>query len=346
VLLLEAAGARLVFADGVAPEDALRDDWGARPDEERRRDRAREAMRSKALRAEVLGRPPYGYVVEDRALVPHPRESQVVQRIFREYVEEGEGLRRIAGALNRDGIRTRLGRAWAPGSVRTVLRNPAYTGLYRRLGVAVPAAHAALVDRGTFQVVQRRMSAKRTSRLHQERHAYLLSGLLRCGACGSPMIGDRRVSESGVVVTYRCESAVNQGRCHARSRRSDVLERAIREELERPEVHHPVAARPAPRRDSTARRQRLERRLTEAIERWTAGEWRYTELVRRMSTTVRTLHADETPLDAPPIPAEGARRRLAREWDDLEFEERRALLQASLAEIVVSGPDIRLTLRR
>jgi site-specific DNA recombinase len=346
VLLLEAAGARLIFADGVPPEDALRGDWEDRPGEERRRERARDAMRRKALRAQVLGRPPYGYVVEDRTLVPHPRESQVVARIFDEYVHEGEGLRRIAGALNRDGIKTRLGRPWSPGSVRTVLRNPTYTGLYRRLGVAVPAAHEALVDRGTFQVVQRRMLAKRTSRVQQERHTYLLAGLLRCGLCGSPMIGDRRATEDGVQQTYRCESAVNQGRCRAKSRRAEIIEETLREELGSTASHHPVAARPAPTPDTSARRQRLERRLTESLERWTAGEWRYSELAKRVAPTVRALQADETPPEGLAIAADEARRQLVREWDDLEFEELRALLQAAVAEIVVSGSDIRLTLRR
>lgn len=346
VLLLEAAGARLIFADGIPSEEALRGDWEGRPDEERRRERAREAMRRKALRAEVLGRPPYGYVVEDRALVPHARESQIVARIFREYVDEGEGLRRIAGALNRDGVKTRLGRAWSPGSVRSVLRNPTYTGLYRRLGVAVPAAHAALVDRGTFHVVQRRMSAKRTSRVHQERHAYLLAGLLRCGLCGSPMIGDRRPVERGVQQTYRCESAVNQGRCRAKSRRAEGIEEGLRKELGSAASHHPVAARSAPPPDTTARRQRLERRLAEAIERWTVGEWRYAELAKRVAATVRALQADETPPEGLAIAADEARRQLAREWDDLEFDELRALLQAAVAEVVVSGSDIRLTLRR
>jgi len=346
VLLLEASGARLIFADGMLAEDALRGDWEDRPDEERRRDRAREAMRRKALRAQVLGRPPYGYAVEDRTLVPHPRESQVVARIFEEYVREGEGLRRIAGALNRDGIKTRLGRPWTPGSVRTVLRNPTYTGLYRRLGVVVPAAHKALVDRGTFQVVQRRMSAKRTSRLQQQRHTYLLAGLLRCGYCGSPMIGDRRASEDGVQQTYRCESAATQGRCRAKSRRAEVIEQALREELASAASHHPVAARPAPTRDTTARRQRLERRLTESIERWTAGEWRYSELAKRVAPTVRALQADETPPQGFAIAADEARRQLVRDWDGLEFEELRALLQAAVAEVVVAGSDIRLTLRR
>lgn len=346
LLHLEAQGARVILADGISSEDALLQDWEQRPDSERRRDRAREAMRSKALRGLVLGRPPYGYQVEDRMLVPHPRESQVVKRMFHEYLEDGEGLRRIAAGLNRDGIRTHLGRTWTPGSVRTVLRNPAYTGLYRRLGVAVAAAHPALIDRASFHAVQRRMTARRTSRLEQQRHEYLLAGLLRCGRCASPMIGERRRAESGVVVAYRCEAATAQGRCKERGHREEVLLAAVREELGEATRQHPVAARPGPRPDSVLRRRRLERRLTEAVERWIAGEWRYYELVRRVASVARDLQEEEDPPVQDSPAAEEARRRLLQAWDGLDPEAHRTLLRAAVAEVVVADKDVRIALRR
>lgn len=346
-LLLDALAGALLFADGVRPEEALLHDWDLRPEGERRRDRARDAMRAKALRGLVLGRPPYGYAVQERALVPHPEEAAVVKRLFREYVDQGEGLRRLAAALNRDGIPTRLGRPWAPGSVRTVLRNPVYTGLYRRLGVVVPSAHPALVDRATFHAAQRRMSERRTSRLQQERHEYPLAGLLRCGRCGSPMIGERRSSRMGVVTAYRCEDATSRGTCDERSRRAEVVEAAIREELSRVDTHHPVAARRPAERGAATRRARLERRLMEGVERWIAGEWRYAELVTRVAEPVRELHRLELPVpaDTEPTPDE-ARRRLLRDWETLDDPERASLLRAAVAEVVVSGDDVRITRRR
>jgi len=346
LLLLDGLASSVKLADGRTPEAALEEDWGTRPDEERRRDRARESMRAKALRGLVLGRPPYGYVVEDRALVPHPRESQVVKQMFRAYLDEGEGLRRIAAQLNRDGIKTRLGRAWTPGAVRTVLKNPAYTGLYRRLGVVVPASHPALVDRATFNATQRRMGEKRTSKSDQERHEYPLAGLLRCGRCGSPMIGERRQTQAGIAISYRCETATARGTCRARGIRTEVLEAAIREELARSDEHHPVAVRVAEGPDPDARRQRLERRLSEALERWVAGEWRYYELVSRVAPVVTELHEMDHPALEVRTDAEEARRELLGEWDALDEGERARLLRAVLAEAVVDGKSVRVTRRR
>ncbi|MGE3856258.1 MAG: recombinase family protein, partial [Dehalococcoidia bacterium] len=192
ILQLAALHVPVRLADGRAPGDALVAAWDQRGPEERRRERAREGMRRRALRGEVLGRAPFGYVVADRQLVPEPGEAVTVKRVFSMYLDENEGVRKIARRLNEDGIRTRTGRPWTAGAVRNVLRNPAYTGLYRRLGVTVTRAHPALVTQSQHAEVLRRMSSRRTAPATQERREYLLSGLVRCGYCGSPMIGARR----------------------------------------------------------------------------------------------------------------------------------------------------------
>ena len=57
-------------------------------------------MRRKAVRGEVLGRPPYGYRVGPRRkLELISEEALVVRYIFRLYLQDGLGIRRIAGQL-------------------------------------------------------------------------------------------------------------------------------------------------------------------------------------------------------------------------------------------------------
>ncbi len=345
----DAVGARLISADGRPAEDALRLAWEARPDAERRRERAREGMRRRALRAQVLGRPPYGYAVEERSLVPHPRESKVVERVFSLYLDEGEGIRRIAGRLNRDGIKTRRGGVWSAGSVRTLLRNIAYTGMYRRLGIAVPKAHPALITTDRFHEAQRRLDARRTSSRVQQRKPYLLAGLVRCGHCGDRMVGARRPAPGGEVALYRCGSATNTGRCRYRSRRADELEALVRGELVRASEPMPVAvSRPDPEADDRAsRRERAERAIARMIERWESGEWPWTELCRRGGEVALALVDGERETDAEPhVDAHTARARLVTEWDALDFADRRSLVQAAVAEVVVTDDAVRVTRRR
>ncbi len=353
VLQLEALRIPLRFADGASSANAIRSAWQERPFTEQRRDRAREGMRRRALRGEVLGRPPYGYRVHERTLIPEPREATVVRRIFGLYLEEHEGVRRIAKRLNEEGIVTRRGSAWTSGMVRNLLRNPVYTGLYRRLGVSVPRAHEALVPRGRFEEVQRRMERRRTAPAVQERHDYLLSGLLTCGACGNRMIGARRASEAaegGDLVYYRCESATNQGLCAFRTRHADELEHAVREELGRT-AGFPVAAHPRPAVSDRgeARMIALNRELSRMLERYVAGEWTWTELRRRSAPNViEQLEIEEEASGAQisTIDPNVARERLLEEWDELPFIEHRRLLRECVAEITVTDEGIAVTRRQ
>jgi len=110
-------------------------------------ERVRAAMRRKAVRGEVLGRPPYGYKVGIRRRLELVAEEAVVVRyIFRLYLQDGLGIRRIAGQLNDEAIPTRRGGRWSMVTVRDLLRNRVYLGTYTRFGVKVPQSHPPLVS--------------------------------------------------------------------------------------------------------------------------------------------------------------------------------------------------------
>lgn len=355
ILQLAALGVPLRLADGRQPGEALAAAWERRGPEERRRERAREGMRRRALRGEVLGRAPYGYVVVARQLEPEPGEAATVRGIFAHYLDAGEGVRRIARRLNDEGLHTRSGRPWTAGAVRQLLRNPVYTGLYRRLGIAVPRAHEALVSAERFAEAQRRMAHRRTAPSTQERRPYLLAGLARCGHCGGPLIGARRTAERAAGVEpahyayYRCEAATNEGRCAYHTRRAEALEAAVRAELVRATVQYPVAvlrSRPAGR---GARGAALDRLLERMLERRAAGQWSDAELVRRAAPAVLEQlehEAAEAAERDEAVDPEQARRRLLAEWDALSFERRRVLLRRAVAEVVVTDDSVRVTRRR
>src|SRR5437868_2763717 len=96
-------------------------------------DRVRAAMREKAVRGEVLGRPPFGYKVGSRRrLELVPEEAVVVRYIYRLYINENMRIRLIARRLNEEGLKTRRGGNWSMVSIRDILRNRAYLGTYAR----------------------------------------------------------------------------------------------------------------------------------------------------------------------------------------------------------------------
>ena len=347
LLVLAALGAPVRLADGSTPEQALRAAWLGRAPDERRRERARESMRKRALRGQVLGRAPFGYAIEGRNLMVDDREAEMVRRIFALYLDGHEGVRRIARLLNEDGIHTRLGKPWSAGSVRAVLRNPTYTGTYRRLGVVVTGAHPALLRRGQFEEVQARMARRRTAPAEQHRHAYLLAGLARCGHCGARLLGARRSVASGEARTYyRCAAATNQGRCAYHSQRTEVLEAAVRDALASDRLA--VARKPPSARTTAARRVALDREVARTLERWAAGELTYRDVVRGAGEPA--LEAVRLAADAeaahPRLDGAAASARLVTEWGDLDFSAKRALLLDAVAEVVVRDKRVRVTRRR
>lgn len=366
-LQLRALGLPLRIADDSDPESALLASWLNRDTRERRRDQVRDGMRQRALRGEVLGRAPYGYRVVDRHLHIDPVEGEVVREIFRRYLDEGEGVRVIARRLNEAGVPTRRGGTWSMVSVRGVLRNPVYTGTYRRLGVVVATEHDSLVTRSRFYAAQERLEQRRTSGGPQSRTQYLLSGLARCGYCGNSLIGVRRVrrargaEEPPTVYTYyQCESRTNQSRCAYHTRRAPDLESIVRERVgEGPPAGVPAGEEPAAIVEELgrlrSRRDGIRRQIDALLERHARGEWTIERLRAEASTLALEDLAAEERIDVlagrRQATLDGKRRastlgrtrtRLMREWDGLEFAERRDLLRETVTGIVVTDEDVRV----
>ena len=151
-------------------------------------------------------------------LIQVPEEIEIVQRIFREFVE-GKSPRHIATDLQAENIPPPRGAAWAPSAIygwaargTGILRNQLYVGKIvwnknkmvkdpdtgNRVSRANPpdewryhdAPEYRVIDQELFDRVQDIIKPK--NRSHQEirsmkRPQRLLSGLLKCGYCGGGM---------------------------------------------------------------------------------------------------------------------------------------------------------------
>jgi hypothetical protein len=358
-LQFAARGADLRVADGRRLDDALVSAWAARGATDRRRERALEGMRRRALRGEPLGRAPYGYRAErdDAAggrsrLVPDPAEAPIVRRIFALCVDEGDGIRRIAARLNADGVPTRQGGAWNMASIRDLLRNPVYTGLYRRLGVTIAGAHPALVSAADFRAAERRLVARRSRAAgERRRRAYALSGIARCGYCGARLVGaSRPAAGGGEHRYYRCGAASAQGRCRAHTRHADALEDAVLAAIADGVEHEPVLGAPAIVDAAAARVRALQRQLDQMIERRATGQWTAPQFARNATPpALELLTIHEHGAHARALPGGGghdleARRRIVDQWSSLNEQERGARLAEIVREIVVTDDGIRVAL--
>ena len=379
-LQIERLGAKVQFIDAADDADALGiivKSWSSGRDDEMR-EKVRSALKRKAVRGEVLGRPPYGYRVGPRnrlALVDD--EAVVVRYIFRLYLQEGLGIRLIARRLNEEGLRTRRNRPWSMVSIRDILRNRAYLGTYQRLGVRVPGTHPALVSPEDFRRVQERLSDRRTNYSPRTVGSFLLSGLVVCESCGNRMIGvsrrqswTRRRDGSEQVASYRyyqCGSRTNQGICSYNTQRADELEEEVRRQLGGIDPRQlatagddgaVIAQWQAEARRLRERLQQVDRRLGRQLEA-AANDALSTDKLRSQGLALAEerlkgeddLHDAEWRAEHYASAAERRRTRnaalelLVLQWETHSVAERQQLLRELVEHVSVGESGVRLSLR-
>lgn len=124
-------------------------------------------------------------------LVPGPgREIEIVNQVFKNFVENGTPVSEIAADLNRRGIRSDLDRDWSPAAIRQLLTNEKYIGnnIWNRQSFKLKQRHVrnepqhwiraegafeAIVDAGLFAAANV-IIATRSKRLSDEE---MLDGL-------------------------------------------------------------------------------------------------------------------------------------------------------------------------
>src|SRR5688572_28857310 len=174
------------------------------------------AMRENARRGYFNGsRAPSGYkAIETEALGNRGRrkkrlvideaEAAVVRRIYELYLEghngRSMGMKEVAKYLNERGQLMR-GSAWGIQKIHQILASSTYrgehqynvidsrTGKKRQPSDWIAVKMDPIIDAATFQRVQQRREGRRPSAVPPRRLSspVLLTGLLKCGNCGSSM---------------------------------------------------------------------------------------------------------------------------------------------------------------
>lgn len=202
------------------------------------REKTIRGLTGRALSGSSAGGLPYGYRVTEtgqRAICDD--QAAVVRRIYADYLS-GMSAREIAAGLNRDGIVSPRGKTWAQSAIFGdhrrgigILANPIYAGrqIWNRSQwvkhpdtgkrnrrerpesewVTTEHPELAIVERSVWDAAQRRAKGNRRETAGGRPARYLLSGILRCGGCGGPMV---------IVDRYRygCATAKDRGTCTSR----------------------------------------------------------------------------------------------------------------------------------
>ena len=207
----------------------------------------------------IGGFPIYGYrkdPADKNHIIPDRSAAEVVRQIF-QWSLEGHGRQNIAYLLNQQGIpnptRYKAERGWICNhpikndfglwnkvTVGRILTNEMYVGVMiqgRRKKVSykskviidtpedqwyrVEGTHEAIIDRATFEAVQRGLRLR--TKTDGSGEAHLLSGLVKCADCGSTM----SKCSNGKQSYLRCKLYADSGKQKLCTRHSVRLDQLI-----------------------------------------------------------------------------------------------------------------------
>lgn len=124
-------------------------------------------------------------VVIDESMAPHIR-------IVWEMAAQNRSLSEIGQELIKRKVNTVNKNIWRRQSISMILKNPFYKGYIDYNGEMHRAKHKPLVEEKVWDKANKIMSAKTPGRRYWKDkggYEHLLSGLLKCGSCGSHLVG-------------------------------------------------------------------------------------------------------------------------------------------------------------
>ena len=149
------------------------------------REEAMKGWAEKLAQGWLPASPPPGYmtIVDNgqRIHVCNPQTAALVKPMFERYLDPNQTIASITDAMNRVGIRTRMGRPYAKSHVGRILANPFYIGINRFDGHDYDGAQIPLISKTLFERVQAKMNGK--SGPIRKIHNPVFKNLVYCDDC-------------------------------------------------------------------------------------------------------------------------------------------------------------------
>ena len=165
----------------------------------------RRGQRASAAKAQSTGgNRPLGYKTgPDKKFIIDPETAPTVKLVFDLYAR-GQTIAQIIRILNEKGLRTLRGRPFTNNSLRTMLKNEKYIGVYTyKDEIRIENAIPPIIEPEVFYKVQEMLRYNQKAAAHKNAQAeYLLTEKLFCGKCGAMMVGVSGTSKTGARHHY------------------------------------------------------------------------------------------------------------------------------------------------
>ena len=152
-------------------------------------------------------------------------------RIIWEMAANNKSLMEIGQELERQGVKTCHGKAWRKQTLSAVIKNPFYKGYILYSKELHKGIHEAMIEPAIWEKANRIVKAKLPGHGFSRKpktYNYLLSGLLKCGKCGSHLISVSNKGRDGKKFHYYiCGRSKQKLGCDELSIPAPVFDRAL-----------------------------------------------------------------------------------------------------------------------
>ena len=182
---------------------------------------------------------PYGYRLEKGELLIAEDEAEIIRIIYDRYIHTSDGLVAVANYLNNHGHTKKIRQngttpGFSSNFVKDVLDNPVYMGKIaygrrrteKKLGSrnemhvveqdefpVYEGKHEAIISEEDWKLAQekRKLNTFKREKIHDSKHAHILSDILKCPCCGKSLYGNIAKAHSKDKKTrfyYYCKNTV------------------------------------------------------------------------------------------------------------------------------------------
>lgn len=169
-----------------------------------------------------------GYKVgADKRFEIDPDTAPIVQYIYEEYAN-GKKIKEIIDYLNSKGYKTSTGGEFNKNSLRTILQNKRYIGIYTYKGKETPGGMPRIISDELFNKVAVIMEKNRKAPARSKAKVeYLLTTKLFCGHCKEMMTGFSGTSKTKVVYNYYICNGKKKKLCNKDNVRKEYIENLV-----------------------------------------------------------------------------------------------------------------------
>jgi hypothetical protein len=153
--------------------------------------------------------------------------AAVVRKIFAMYAA-GQTVAEICDHLNRQQIKTSKGGKFNKNSLRSMLKNKRYIGVYRYKDIETPGGMPRIISDELFYKVAEMMEKnKKAPARARAKEEYILTTKLFCGHCREMMTGVSGTSKTGAIHNYYICNGRKKKLCDKKNVQKDYIENIV-----------------------------------------------------------------------------------------------------------------------